>query len=130
MFTGVIANVVGGLLGDAFGFRIVLLFSSLSRILALYPILKLDATSSSANEESDEAPSIASFSKIFKIRDSKEVKTILYYFLSNVNVGLGAGLLWCLVMLYSMTFSHECNGDRTHTGICATCYQFRGYVLV
>jgi len=104
MFTGVIANVVGGLLGDAFGFRIVLLFSSLSRILALYPILKLDATSSSANEESDEAPSIASFSKIFKIRDSKEVKTILYYFLSNVNVGLGAGLLWCLVMLYSMTF--------------------------
>jgi predicted MFS family arabinose efflux permease len=92
MFTGVIANVVGGLLGDAFGFRIVLLFSSLSRILALYPILKLDATSSSANEESDEAPSIASFSKIFKIRDSKEVKTILYYFLSNVNVGLGAGL--------------------------------------
>ncbi|HQO05681.1 MAG TPA: MFS transporter [Fervidobacterium sp.] len=92
MFTGVIANVVGGLLGDAFGFRSVLLFSSLSRILALYPILKLDATSSSANEESDEAPSIASFSKIFKIRDSKEVKTILYYFLSNVNVGLGAGL--------------------------------------
>lgn len=93
MFTGMLANVFGGLLGDIFGFKIVLVISSLSRILAVWPIVKMDTTSIDAkNIDNAEIPDLASFSKIFRIKNSKEMKTILYYFLSTIAVGLGAGL--------------------------------------
>lgn len=90
MFTGVLGNVFGGVFGDLFGLRPVLIVSSLSRLIAIYPILKMKASELMVKRESNEG--ILRFFSIVRNMDYRMRKIVVYYFLSTISVGFGAGL--------------------------------------
>ncbi|MGB9615050.1 MAG: MFS transporter [Fervidobacterium sp.] len=85
MFTGVIGNVWGGVLGDILPVRFVLVVSSLCRIFALVPLQKLNVSFNLSDERIDVKESLSTFSP-------KSSKIVFYYILSTMSVGFGAGL--------------------------------------
>lgn len=116
MFTGVIGNIVGGSLGDLFGIKIVLFFSSILRLLAIVPLMKITVHAEKMSQEqqvnqvsqasvdaSDDATSeintintintsLKSLKEFFEIFSPRYSKVVFYYLLSVVSVGFGAGL--------------------------------------
>jgi len=90
MFTGVLGNVFGGILGDFFPFKAVLIASSLCRIFALIALVKIkEHTVASNNSQMQNA---LSFLSTFGRIDYRTKKVVWYYFLSTMSVGFGAGL--------------------------------------
>ncbi|MGQ9855422.1 MAG: MFS transporter [Fervidobacterium sp.] len=90
MFTGVLGNVFGGVFGDLFGLRPVLIVSSLARLIAIYPILKMKASELMGKRESNGG--VLKFFSIIRNMDYRMRKIVIYYFLSTISVGFGAGL--------------------------------------
>ncbi|WP_448374421.1 MFS transporter [Fervidobacterium sp.] len=90
MFTGVLGNVFGGILGDIFPFKVVLVTSSLCRIFALFALLKIKEHPVASN--SSQMQNALSFLSTFGQIDYRTKKVVWYYFLSTMSVGFGAGL--------------------------------------
>jgi predicted MFS family arabinose efflux permease len=90
MFTGVLGNVFGGILGELFPFKIILFTSSMCRIFGLIVLMKIkEGTLVLNNNRTENALNFfATFSKI----DYQTKKIVWYYFLSTMSVGFGAGL--------------------------------------
>ncbi|QTA38068.1 MFS transporter [Thermosipho ferrireducens] len=78
MFTGVIGNALGGMLGDLFGFKSIMILAMLLRIFALVPIWSLKENTRRSN---------------IKIKlTGYQKKVFAYYLFSTMSVGFGAGL--------------------------------------
>jgi len=92
MFTGVLGNVLGGVLGDAFPIRNVLIVASLSRIVALVPIWKLRLYEPKYEGKKGGDTNAFKFFSVLNNLDRRATKVTLYYFLSTMSVGFGAGL--------------------------------------
>lgn len=119
MFTGVIGNIVGGTLGDIFGIRPVLFFSSILRLLAIIPLRRITVEGDETAEKHAVYSSFDRLNKLSKdkhlnsvsvdldrgfslrLKNLKEIfdlfsprysKVVFYYLLSVVSVGFGAGL--------------------------------------
>lgn len=87
MLTGTAGNFIGGVLGELLGLRLSVLFSSLLRIFALIPILKLSV------KEQEVSRVVWNRVKRVQTNIPMNVRNVLiYYFLSTVSVGFGAGL--------------------------------------
>ncbi|QIV77727.1 MFS transporter [Fervidobacterium pennivorans subsp. shakshaketiis] len=92
MFTGVLGNIFGGLLGDVFPIRTVLIVASLSRIVAFAPIWKLKLYEPKYERKNTGDTNVLKFFSILNKLDKRALKVVLYYFLSTMSVGFGAGL--------------------------------------
>lgn len=86
MFTGVLGNIVGGMLGDVFNIRLVLIFSNLTRLFALIPLVKVDVETAATDSN---RINIREFFSTFLPGKSK---VVFYYLMSVISVGFGAGL--------------------------------------
>uniref|UniRef100_A0A7C4W8N0 MFS transporter n=1 Tax=Fervidobacterium thailandense TaxID=1008305 RepID=A0A7C4W8N0_9BACT len=87
MLTGTVGNFIGGFLGELLGLKLSVLLSNLVRIFALIPILKLSV------KEQEVSRGVWNHVKQVRKNIPTNVRNVLiYYFLSTVSVGFGAGL--------------------------------------
>ncbi|MDK2886925.1 MAG: hypothetical protein PWP54_1503 [Thermosipho sp. (in: thermotogales)] len=77
MLTGVIGNATGGILGDLFGFKNVMILAMLFRLFALLPILKLEEKKIEKGK--------------FVLTEFQK-KVFRFFIFSTASVGFGAGL--------------------------------------
>ncbi|QAV33877.1 Predicted arabinose efflux permease, MFS family [Fervidobacterium changbaicum] len=94
MLTGVLGNILGGVLGDVFPLKAVLISASISRLLALIPVkrLSIEKFSDTRLYKSDTDTNVLEFFSTLKKLNEQAKKVVLYYFLSTMSVGFGAGL--------------------------------------
>lgn len=86
MFTGVFGNILGGVLGDVLNVKLILILSSLTRLIAIYPLMRVNVESVSTF---DRRINILEFLSAFLPSKSK---VVFYYLISVISVGFGAGL--------------------------------------
>lgn len=87
MLTGTVGNFVGGFLGELLGLKLSVLLSSLVRLFALIPVFKLNLADRDVSRGTEENVKQGRTTVPANVR-----KVVIYYFLSTISVGFGAGL--------------------------------------
>ncbi|MCD6105276.1 MAG: MFS transporter [Thermosipho sp. (in: Bacteria)] len=77
MFTGVLGNATGGMFGDLFGFKNVMILAMIFRLFAVFPILKLEEKRIERGK--------------FVLTEFQK-KVFRFFIFSTASVGFGAGL--------------------------------------